>query len=88
MPSSELPRHLKTGDVVGVALNQSDFPVSLRFWFNGTLVKEIIGPSTDSTPILQLKTADAAVAVNFGATDFAHDPPNGYLGLIKSRSIL
>ena len=88
LQSSDLPRPLKTGDVLGVALNQSDFPVSLRFFFNGTLCSELIGPATESTPIIKLKSADAAVAVNFGATDFAQQAPQGYLGLIKERGIL
>ncbi|KAL1528620.1 hypothetical protein AB1Y20_009958 [Prymnesium parvum] len=88
LQSSELPRPLKAGDVIGVALNQSDFPVTLRFFLNGKLCNELMGPSTESTPVVALHTDDTAVAVNFGATSFSQSAPSGYGGLIKSRSII
>ena len=87
LQSTEL-KALRPGDVLGVALNQSDYPVSLRFFLNGKLCRELVGPSTEPTPVLHLKTAHTAVVVNFGATAFAQQPPSGYLGLMKSRSIL
>lgn len=88
LDSAALPVSLAHGDVIGITLDQSDYPVSLRFSLNGNQCAEVKGPSTEATPIVQLRTVDAAVAVNFGATDFTHRAPMGYSGLIKSRSIL
>jgi len=99
LDSRELLGPLRDGDVLGVALNQSDYPVSIRFFLNGAVApnspsspsspvcckrtayhrlagvqcSELTGPSTEATPIIQLASAGAAVAANFGGTDFVHD---------------
>ena len=87
--SVDLPQVLQPGDVIGVALDQADFPVSLRFYVNGTQYAEVRGPATESTPIVHLYSSTDAVAVNFGLQPFARPPPSGgYSGLLRSRSIL
>lgn len=78
---------LRAGDVVGVSLDQSDFPVALRFYVNGGPCAELRGPSAEPTPILQLSGDDDSVQVNFGSRAFAH-PRHGFDGIIRSRNIL
>ena len=83
-----MPKSLKAGDVLGVTLDQSDFPVKLRFYVNGTLYHEVRGPSADATPVVELHDAESAAAVNFGTFTFEVSPPPGFDGIIKTRSIL
>lgn len=86
--ASTLKPGLRAGDVIGVSLDQSDFPVSLKFFRNGVQCADLRGPSAEPTAILQLSGADDRVRVNFGGLPFAHPPPHGFEGIIRSRSIL
>ena len=87
--STELPRPLATGDVLGVALDQADYPVKIKFTLNGEPVASISGPATECTPIFRLFATSDSVSVNFGdAGPFAHAPGGGFSGLMRSRSIL
>ena len=85
--SRELPTPLQAGDVIGVALDQGDYPVSLRFYQNGLPVTEQRGPVTESTPVIELSDG-AKVVCNFGAGSWMHKPVSGFRGIIKSRSLL
>ena len=85
--SRELPTPLQAGDVIGVALDQGDYPVSLRFYQNGLPVTEQRGPVTESTPVIELSDG-AKVVCNFGAGSWMHKPVSGFEGIIKSRSLL
>ena len=75
------------GEVVGCALDQGDYPVSLRFYQNGLPVTEQRGPVTESTPVIELSDG-AKVVCNFGAGSWMHKPVSGFEGVIKSRSLL
>ena len=77
----------KSGIAVGVALDQGDYPVSLRFYQNGLPVTEQRGPVTESTPVIELSDG-AKVVCNFGAGSWMHKPVSGFEGVIKSRSLL
>lgn len=78
---------LVDGDVLGVALDQADFPVRLRFYVNGTQRADLRGPVTEATPVLELSGRGSAVRMNFGQFPFAHRLP-GFDGLIRSRSLI
>ena len=84
-----VPAGLGKGDIIGVALDQADFPVSLTFWHNGKELKALRGPNTEATPLIELPEASDEVQVNFVGPEFAHAPASGsFSGIIKARSLL
>ncbi len=86
--STDLAQPLRAGDVIGVAFDQADYPVALRFYLNGQQCAEVRGPVSDATPIIRLHALTDSVVVNFGDQDFSRGPPNGFTGLLRSRSII
>jgi len=78
---------VEAGDVIGVALDQADFPVRLRFYVNGAERADLRGPVTEATPILELSGGGSKVKMNFGSAPFVHRQP-GFEGLIRSRSLI
>ncbi len=90
--SKSLQQALQPEDVIGCAMDQSDYPVKLSFFLNGTLVREIRGPVAEATPILSLEGAAPGVAVtaNFGQKRFSYKPAHlsGFDGLLRSRSLI
>lgn len=86
--TSSLKPSVRAGDVIGVSLDQSDFPVALKFFRNGVQCADLRGPSAEPTAIVQLSGANDRVRVNFGGLPWAHPPPHGFEGIIRSRSIL
>lgn len=87
LKTSHLPAPgLATGSVIGVALDQSDYPVRLRFFHNGNLCEDIRGPVTEAVPIFEL-TDGAVVNINFGEQPFASKPA-GFDGVIRSQSLI
>ena len=87
--SMSLSEPLQAGDIIGVVLDQGDYPVRLAFSLNGTQVRELRGPVAEATPILALDGPAPGVALtaNFGQKPLAHKP-RGFDGLLRSRSII
>jgi hypothetical protein len=90
--SRSLPTGLKPGDVIGCAMDQTDYPVKLSFFLNGKLVREVRGPVAEATPILSLEGAAPGVALmaNFGQKRFSYKPKHlsAFDGLLRSRNII
>ena len=77
---------LAVGSVIGVALDQSDYPVRLRFFHNGALCSDVRGPVTEAMPILELN-GGASVTVNFGEKPFMSKLA-GFEGIMPSQSLI
>jgi len=89
--SRSLTAPLEDGDVVGVAMDQGDYPVRLLFYLNGVVVRDVRGPVAEATPIISLEGPSPGVALtaNFGQRPFQHKPKSqGFEGLLRSRSLI
>ena len=77
---------LSVGDVLGVAIDQADYPVQCYFYKGSTLVHQMSGIRGEVLPAFSV--ADGAqIEVNFGHTAYAY-MPNGFQGIIRVVSML
>ena len=76
------------GEVVGVALDQADYPVQLYFYKGGRLIHQISGIRGEVLPAFSVG-GGASLDANFGSKEpWANTVPAGFEGLIKSMSLL
>ena len=87
LTASDMPT-LQEGDVLGVWLDQGDYPVTLRYAHNGVQIPATacLSPSAEALPAVQLGGEE--LTINFGAVPFKHKPKQGFDGVMKSRSII
>lgn len=80
--SEEKEKSFKAGDVIGVAINKEETSCSVTFYVNGQEKAKIesINVSYAAVPAVSL-VGNCTVDLNFGATDFAQDVPEGHAPL-------
>lgn len=76
------------GDVVGVAIDQADYPVQLYFYCNARLIHQMSGIRGEVLPAFSVGDG-ATLDANFGRKEpWGGAIPAGFEGLIKSMSLL
>lgn len=76
------------GEVIGVAIDQADYPVQLYFYSGSRLVQQLSGIRGEVMPAFSV-AGGATLDVNFGRKEpWAGTVPAGFEGLIKSMSLL
>ena len=81
-----LPK-LPFGTVLGVALDQGDYPVQVYFYLDQKVIHQVSGIRGEVLPCFSV--ADGAVLEpNFGGKPYAGGMPMGFQGIIKSMSLL
>ena len=76
------------GEVVGVAVDQADYPVQVYFYSGGKLIHQLSGVRGEVLPAFSVSDG-ASLDVNFGSREpWAQPMPPGFEGIIKSISLL
>ena len=74
-------------DVIGIALDQGDYPVQVYFYRDGKVIHQISGIRGEVLPAFGVSDG-ASLEVNFGGNDYANGIPSGFQGIIKATSIM
>ena len=78
---------VQSGAVIGVALDQGDYPVQVYFYREGKVIHQISGIRGEVLPAFGVADG-ASLEVNFGAGDYANGIPSGFQGIIKATNIM
>lgn len=78
---------LKSGDTIGCALDQGDYPVQVYFYHGGKVIHQISGIRGEVMPLFSVDDG-AVLEANFGGKEYAQGMPAGFQGIIKSMSLL
>ena len=73
--------------MIGIALDQGDYPVQVYFYLDGKVVHQISGIRGEVMPAFSVANG-AVVEPNFGGKPYAQGMPMGFQGIIKSMSLL